>query len=239
MNIISRSAWGARSPKITPTRVAPSQRFEFVVHYSGAPVTQTVRAIQDWCMDGRSFNDIDYNFLVRGTTGELYEGRGWDVVGAHATDHNTVGYGVCVIGQGELSDAAKTAVRWLYDQACSRSARTLRIYGHRDVATTGTDCPGTTIEAWVKTGLTVKEAPVAEINKILIDELLGRDLGHEGGNDEVGMCLQGSLTNSAGALAQSRSNGSALSALASQVSALRTDVSMLRAAVAAITPPPA
>lgn len=156
MNITSRAQWGARPPR-SVTLVSWSERRYFVVHYSGAPATQTVRAIQDWCMNapphGRGFADIDYNHLVRGTTGEIYEGRGWNVVGAHATGYNTNGVGICVIGDGPISVAAKRSVRWLYEQYNARCGRTLTLRGHRDVATTGTDCPGNTIEAWVRAGL--------------------------------------------------------------------------------------
>lgn len=153
MNIISRSQWGARSPKKTPTTVAPSRRLYYVVHYSGAPASQSVKDIQGWCMDGRGFNDIDYNFLVRGTTGEIYEGRGWDVVGSHTVGYNTSGIGVCIISNGPASDAAKLAVRWLYDQAVARCGHSLQIRGHRQLATTGTSCPGNAIFAWVQGGL--------------------------------------------------------------------------------------
>lgn len=153
MNIISRAQWGARAPKSSPTHVSPSVRAYFVVHHSGAPASQTVRAIQDWCMDGRGFSDIDYNHLVRGTTGEIYEGRGWDVVGAHTTGYNTSGVGVCVIGNDELSDAAKASVRWLYEQYNKRCGRTLAIRGHRQLATTGTDCPGNRAYTWVQAGM--------------------------------------------------------------------------------------
>jgi hypothetical protein len=153
MKIVTRAAWGARAPKSTPTHVSPSARRYYVVHHSGAPVTQSVRAIQDWCMDGRNFSDIDYNHLVRGSTGEIYEGRGWDVVGAHTVGYNTTGVGVCIIGNDQATEAAKSAVRWLYEQYNDRCDRTLLIRGHRQLATTGTDCPGPKNFAWVRGGL--------------------------------------------------------------------------------------
>lgn len=168
MKIISRSAWNARPPKSTPTFVDPSRRRYFVVHHSGAAVTQTVRAIQDWCMDGRGFSDVDYNFLVRGTTGEIYEGRGWDVVGAHTVGYNTVGAGVCIIGNDQASDAAKAAVRWLYEQYNVRCGRTLTIKGHKQLATTGTDCPGTKNMAWVTTELDATQATVRSLRRGMV-----------------------------------------------------------------------
>jgi len=126
----------------------------FVVHYSGGPADQSVRAIQDWCMNapphGRGFSDIDYNFLVRGTTGEIYMGRGWDVVGAHTKGHNTEGLGVCVISKGPISAAAKTAVKWLYAEAERRAGHHLVVRGHGQL--TPTECPGRTIQKWLSSG---------------------------------------------------------------------------------------
>jgi len=41
--------------------------------------------------------DIGYNFLV-GEDGNVYEGRGWDTVGAHAKGYNTRSIGISFIG---------------------------------------------------------------------------------------------------------------------------------------------
>lgn len=153
MNIVGRAGWGAVAPRKPLSYVAPSKRRYFVVHHSGAPSSQSVSAIQSWCINGRGFNDIDYNFLVRGTTGEIYEGRGWDAVGAHTTNFNTTGVGICIIGNDELSDAAKASVRWLYEQYTKRCGRPLEIKGHRQLATTGTVCPGDDVFAWVAAGM--------------------------------------------------------------------------------------
>jgi len=158
MRIIPRAEWNARAPKNRST-TSPGNRVYYIVHHSGGPVTQTVRAIQDWCMDGRGFSDIDYNFLVRGSTGEIYEGRGWDVIGAHTANYNTNGAGVCIIGTDTASDAAKASVRWLYEQYNKRCGKTLKIRGHRDLATTGTDCPGDRVYAWVHAGMPAPTAP--------------------------------------------------------------------------------
>lgn len=149
MKITDRKAWGSRPRKALPT-VAMSRRTEFIVHHSGGPADQSVRQIQDWCVDGRGFLDIDYNFLVRGTTGEIYEGRGWSAIGSHTVGHNTAGIGVCVIGNDVLTEAAQESVRWLYDQACERAGRPLKIYGHRDLDQT--TCPGDDTYRWVHRG---------------------------------------------------------------------------------------
>lgn len=48
-------------------------------------------------MDDRQWFDIGYNFVI-GEDGNVYEGRGWDYVGAHAPGYNTQSIGICVIG---------------------------------------------------------------------------------------------------------------------------------------------
>lgn len=164
MIIVDRSAWGALPPKTRPSYVAPSRRKFYVVHHSGAPSSQTAREIQHWCMFGRGFADIDYNFLVD-QSGKIYEGRGWDVIGAHTVGYNLVGAGVCIIGNDQASDDAKASVRWLYDQYVKRAGHSLAIRGHRQLATTGTDCPGNRVFAWVsagmKTAAPTKVTPIA------------------------------------------------------------------------------
>ena len=56
-----------------------------------------VRAIQDLHIDGNSWNDIGYSFLIGGD-GNVYEGRGWNVQGAHTQGFNDVGYGIDFMG---------------------------------------------------------------------------------------------------------------------------------------------
>ncbi|GAA3744004.1 peptidoglycan hydrolase-like protein with peptidoglycan-binding domain [Spinactinospora alkalitolerans] len=150
VNIITRSEWGARAPRDRST-TSWSARTEFVVHYSEGPPTQSVRSIQDFHMDSNGWSDIGYNLLVD-REGRAYEGRGWLVVGAHATGHNTSGVGVCFIGRdGDATPAAKKAIRTLYDEANRLAGRTLARRGHRDV--NSTDCPGDDLYAWVRAGM--------------------------------------------------------------------------------------
>lgn len=157
MRILTREEWNARPPRYVP-RTTWTMRHEFVVHHSEGPIGQTPRAIQDFHMDVRGWADIGYNFLVD-HRGRVYEGRGWLVVGAHATGHNTTGIGVCVIGRDgpDITAAARTSVRWLYDLACRSAGRTLAQRGHGDLM--GTDCPGGVLRAWVHAGMPSPGAP--------------------------------------------------------------------------------
>lgn len=56
-----------------------------------------VRLTQTFHIESRKWSDIAYNFLV-GSDGNVYEGRGWGVVGAHTYGYNAVGMGISFIG---------------------------------------------------------------------------------------------------------------------------------------------
>jgi N-acetylmuramoyl-L-alanine amidase len=62
-----------------------------------ASCSAVVREIQKMHMDGIHSADIAYNFLVGGD-GQTYEGRGWFVQGAFATEVNNKSLGIAFIG---------------------------------------------------------------------------------------------------------------------------------------------
>lgn len=157
--VISRARWGAkpwRGP--TPHRVSPKERTEFFSHYHGAPppaqlgfaVPRNVEAIHR----ANGWSGTGYNFMVD-VSGYAYEGRGWDLVGAHCPNHNRQGIGVYVAigGNQKPSPAALHTVRRLYDEACERSGRALAKKGHRDGKATA--CPGDPLYDWVREGMPV------------------------------------------------------------------------------------
>jgi len=51
-------------------------------------------AVLDGCT---GWSDIGYSFLI-GEDGRVYEGRGWDVVGAHTLNYNDIANGFCDMG---------------------------------------------------------------------------------------------------------------------------------------------
>lgn len=161
MEITSREEWGAVAPR-SVTHVPWDQRTGFMVHYSAANAAQTVREIQRYHMETRGWADIGYNLLVRSTTGQIYMGRGWDVLGAHCVGYNTPNIGVCVIGADvpgvqDVSEPARAALRWLYAEAQRRAGRRLVLLGHRDRGQT--TCPGDELYAYVRAGLPGPVAP--------------------------------------------------------------------------------
>jgi len=151
-----RSAWSTKDPAGRLYTVAPSVRTEFFVHYQGGTPTgdagaQAMRGI-DAGHRANGWSMLGYNFVVM-RDGSIWEGRGWDVVGAHCPDHNRTGVGVQVHvgGEQDPSTAALDAVCDLYVQACTRAGHTLAKRGHRDGI--ATECPGTDLYKWVLAGM--------------------------------------------------------------------------------------
>ncbi|MET9776118.1 peptidoglycan-binding protein [Streptomyces sp. NPDC006367] len=156
MKIISRAAWGAKPWHGTPGTVEPTRRTEFFVHYDGGHhVTRTgyaiMRAIEAQHL-GQGWAGVGYNFVID-QAGTIYEGRGWDLQGAHCPQHNISGLGVqfAIGGDQEPSAAALASCRALYEEACRRAGRDLVPKGHKDGF--ATLCPGTILYAWVQAGM--------------------------------------------------------------------------------------
>lgn len=153
MKLITRAEWNARPPKDPGKVIIVNHRLRvgFMVHYSGESADQSVRSIQDWCMDHWGYNDIDYNVLAD-HNGNVYDGRGWDIVGAHCTGQNERQIGACLIGKNDqITDAGKAALRRLYDEACRVTGKVLEMHWHSQ--SFNTDCPGSVLREWVAAGM--------------------------------------------------------------------------------------
>ena len=157
-SIITRSQWGFKGwlNGQPPATVDPKTRDEFFVHYNGGATggrggVGVPRDIDSW-HKANGWAGIGYGFVVT-QDGAIYEGRGFGYVGAHCPDHNKRGHSAQVFigGDEKPSDAALASVRWLYDEACRVSGRTLAKKGHRDGVST--DCPGTALYNWVRAGM--------------------------------------------------------------------------------------
>lgn len=157
MNVISRDIWGALPAKSrTPFRGDVNG---FVVHHTtGEHVGRNdsaawMRSIQRYHL-GKGWSDIGYHFVVD-QNGAVFEGRGWDVQGAHASGHNSDTIGVAFLGDGDrVTDAALHSIANLYAAACDYYGTDLVLQGHRDVGST--HCPGSRLYAWVKQDLPVR-----------------------------------------------------------------------------------
>ncbi|XP_047991473.1 peptidoglycan recognition protein-like [Leguminivora glycinivorella] len=102
---ITREDWQARdrTVNITMARFAPL-KLVLVQHtvgpecHSFITCAAVVRNLQIYYLDSKHLGyDIPYNFLV-GNDGRVYEGRGWNIEGAHTFGYNRCSLGVAFIG---------------------------------------------------------------------------------------------------------------------------------------------
>jgi hypothetical protein len=163
MKLVSRKAWGARSPRADAEYLASTRGVK--VHYTGDPENprmaddhglcdDRVRGIQNSHMDGNGWNDIGYSALVC-PHGYVFVGRGpHHLPAANGPGLNTGHYAVCgLVGSKGLtvpSDAMlsgiRDAIEWLRRDGDAGN----EIKGHRDGYST--DCPGAALYAWVRKG---------------------------------------------------------------------------------------
>ncbi|KAL0867747.1 hypothetical protein ABMA27_008468 [Loxostege sticticalis] len=147
---VTRSEWQARKPRLTLPLATPVPYV--VIHHSYTPPAckngeqckKAMRIMQDMHMDDRGWWDIGYNFAV-GSDGSAYEGRGWNILGAHALHFNSVSIGICLIGdwRTELppADQLKTAKALIAAGVdLGFVSPTYKLVGHRQVR--DTECPG-------------------------------------------------------------------------------------------------
>lgn len=156
MRIITRSQWGAKPWTSTPYTATWAERTEVLVHYHGGPPKVAIgpgvpREVEAIHLANR-WSGIGYNFLVD-QAGNIYEGRGWGLVGAHCPNHNRSGIGIYVAVGGDQtpSNAALNSVVDLYEYANRQAGITLRKTYHG--ANYATACPGPKLIQWVKAGM--------------------------------------------------------------------------------------
>lgn len=156
VQIVTRAQWGARPWTGQPYRAKWSDRTEVLVHYHGNPPKHSrgvaVPRDVDDIHHGNGWSGVGYNWVVD-LDGVAYEGRGWNLVGAHCPGHNRSGIGIYVaVGGSQLATpAAKATVADLYDAACRRAGRSLRKSWHGENYSTA--CPGPALIEWVKSGM--------------------------------------------------------------------------------------
>ncbi|XP_078032652.1 peptidoglycan recognition protein 3-like [Augochlora pura] len=158
--IITRSQWGARAQAepITDLKINPPPFV--VIHHSATDSCKTqaicqakVRAFQNHHIDVNNWIDIGYNFVV-GEDGNVYEGRGWDKKGAHATAYNSKSIGICITGNfvaHEPNAAAIAATKKLiaYGVAIGKIQENYQLIGHLQAGQT--ECPGESLYNLIKT----------------------------------------------------------------------------------------
>ncbi|RVE47452.1 hypothetical protein evm_007863 [Chilo suppressalis] len=148
--LVCRADWGANPSG--PVTMLEEPASYVVIHHTYQPgVCKTrdscVNAMQDmqqFHQNGNGWSDIGYNFAIGGE-GRVYEGRGWEVVGAHAVGYNSRSVGIAIIGDWRSetpSKASLKAVRALIETGVKLGyiEPTYTLMGHRQASST--ECPG-------------------------------------------------------------------------------------------------
>ncbi|XP_037810771.1 peptidoglycan-recognition protein SC2-like [Lucilia sericata] len=157
VTIISKSEWGG-APATSKTSLANGLSYAVIHHTAGAYCStkascmQQMRNIQSYHQKTLGWADIGYNFLIGGD-GNIYEGRGWNVMGAHATNWNSKSIGISFMGNynNDKPTAAQiSAAKNLLAAAVSRGQikSGYILYGHRQVGST--ECPGNNLYNEIK-----------------------------------------------------------------------------------------
>lgn len=160
--MIPRAGWNARAPRAQQGRSLGQIQYVVVHHSESSPPANhdycpaSVRAFQDYHLDGQGWSDIGYNRIVC-PHGEVYEGRPLLVVASAAPMFNTNGCHYCFIDNGDQV-ATIEARRALVDQIAADDLANRERKCHRDV--TQTSCPGDGNCEWVHAGMPLEGVPV-------------------------------------------------------------------------------
>ncbi|XP_056633106.1 peptidoglycan-recognition protein SC2-like [Diorhabda sublineata] len=158
-DIISRSGWNASPPgDVTFLRENPPSYI--VVHHSATKSCNSkqdciplVKSIQNSHINDKKWSDIGYNFLIGGD-GNIYEGRGWGIRGAHSVPYNKRSLGICLLGNFEIDNPHSNQLKALEDLLyCARTTNKItenyRLIGHGQRSSTL--CPGKNLYNVIKT----------------------------------------------------------------------------------------
>ena len=166
--MIKRSEWGAKPLNAYTNTIAPPVRANVVIHHSvtseggtKAKVEAILRQI-DNLHRSKGWGGIGYNLAVD-YDGRIYEARGIDIIGCHASGMNTKGYGVCYIGDGRkgITEKGVAGIRSAINTLQNHSAKQLKVVGHRDI--NSTECPSEKIYSIIKSGGFVVNYPLVPV----------------------------------------------------------------------------
>jgi hypothetical protein len=155
--MITRSEWGAGRLTAYTSTIKPANRTGIIIHHSvtsqgttEASVSSILRTI-DGFHRRKGWGGIGYNFAVD-HQGRVYEARGRDIIGVHASGSNTANFGICFIGNSDkkVTPKAVAAIAKLVENLQNAAGKNLKVQGHRDVNSTG--CPGSKLYTEIKAG---------------------------------------------------------------------------------------
>ncbi|XP_067015636.2 peptidoglycan-recognition protein SB1 [Anabrus simplex] len=119
---------------------------------TSAECSRSMRSMQRY-HQGKGWYDIGYHFCIGGDN-KVYEGRGWDIVGAHSPKYNFMSIGICFIGDYRavlpsetMLDLSKSLIECGVDRGSIKSD--YKLLGHRQVRPT--ECPGDALYNLIQT----------------------------------------------------------------------------------------
>lgn len=153
IRVVQRKAWGARPPKSRVPAIWTKDTTVRVHHSVSNPPLgkryspklraaerEHMQQLQRFHMEQRGYADIGYNYLIF-PSGNVYEGRGKRVLGAHTLGHNA-DCGICFVGNYEVDKPTPEAIS-SFKQLRRRLGLRGRIVAHS--RTFPTSCPGDNI----------------------------------------------------------------------------------------------
>ncbi|CAH2093885.1 unnamed protein product [Euphydryas editha] len=148
--LVTRDQWHARPATITSNLETPVEYV--IIHHTYQPgachtteqCSSAMRGMQNYHQQANGWGDIGYNFAVGGD-GKAYEGRGWNLVGAHTYGFNTQSIGIVLIGDwrfevppAEQLEVTKKLIAAGVELGIIRP--NYKLIGHRQAGST--ECPG-------------------------------------------------------------------------------------------------
>lgn len=146
LKIVTRTEWLAEPPRHELNKIHLPVPQVVITHtaseacFTRAKCKFLVRQIQSLHVEGENWWDIGYNFLVGGE-GYVYEGRGWDYIGAFARGFNNISIGIAMIGtfvNEKPTDKQFNAVKVLIKEGVlsNKIAKDYRLLAHCNVSET-------------------------------------------------------------------------------------------------------
>lgn len=128
---------------------------KIIVHHSAGRDHPGVDffGIYDWHVNHNKWDDVAYHYILESVEAKplIVVGRPITRVGAHAKGANTGSVGICLVGIEEFPSAMILKLASMVEQlrevfVLPKSA----VFGHCEVGTTKTGCPGQRIMEWVR-----------------------------------------------------------------------------------------
>ncbi|XP_055384729.1 peptidoglycan-recognition protein LF-like [Condylostylus longicornis] len=147
---ISRLMWNAQEPTDLLDNLTLPVHKVIIAHTATkscdeqTKCIQLVKSIQNYHINSKNFHDIAYNFLID-SNGFVYEGRGWNIAGAHTRGFNEESIGIALIGTFTKNTPTANqlnATKLLINEGVKlgKLSSNYVLYGHRQLVPT--ESPG-------------------------------------------------------------------------------------------------